>query len=71
MLVQPGPLSAPPAERSLAAPSFRLIDFGRARGRALPGEGAPAAFEEYFSALCDVDFEHAWETLGFEDGDDE
>ncbi|RDX54320.1 hypothetical protein OH76DRAFT_1314875, partial [Lentinus brumalis] len=29
MLVQPGPLSAPRSERSFAAPSFRIIDFGR------------------------------------------
>ena len=48
VLVQPGPLTVPPAERTLECPSFRLVDFGRARGRGLPGEGAPAAFEEYF-----------------------
>lgn len=30
-LVQPGPLSAPRAARSLDTPSFRLIDFGRGR----------------------------------------
>ncbi|KAI0672151.1 hypothetical protein C8Q78DRAFT_729494 [Trametes maxima] len=29
MLVQPGPLSVPPAKRSLKEPSFRIIDFGR------------------------------------------
>ncbi len=31
MLIQPGPLSAPRAARSLDTPSFRLIDFGRGR----------------------------------------
>jgi len=30
MLIQPGPLTLPPSERSLASPSFRIIDFGRA-----------------------------------------
>ena len=29
ILVQPGPLAVPPAQRSLARPSFRIIDFGR------------------------------------------
>ncbi|KAI1792675.1 hypothetical protein LXA43DRAFT_1004508 [Ganoderma leucocontextum] len=29
ILVQPGPLAAPPAARSYATPSFRIIDFGR------------------------------------------
>ena len=30
ILIQPGPLTVPPSERSLAVPSFRIIDFGRA-----------------------------------------
>lgn len=30
ILVQPGPLTAPPEERSSKTPSFRVIDFGRA-----------------------------------------
>lgn len=30
MLIQPGPLSLPPVQRSRSTPSFRLIDFGRA-----------------------------------------
>ncbi|CAK5276273.1 unnamed protein product [Mycena citricolor] len=33
ILVQPGPLTLPPAERSLTTPSFRVIDFGRALDR--------------------------------------
>ena len=49
MLVQPGPLSRPAAERSCATPSFRLISFGRWRalGYLLPMEselGAQRAF---------------------------
>ncbi|KAJ7627518.1 hypothetical protein DFH06DRAFT_1304513 [Mycena polygramma] len=31
ILVQPGPLTNPPDQRSLETPSFRLVDFGRAR----------------------------------------
>ncbi|KAJ7487805.1 hypothetical protein FB451DRAFT_1528490, partial [Mycena latifolia] len=31
ILLQPGPLTLPPDKRSLKDPSFRLIDFGRAR----------------------------------------
>ncbi len=31
VLVQPGPLTHPRAERSLDNPSFRLIDFGRGK----------------------------------------
>ncbi|KAJ6615546.1 hypothetical protein B0H10DRAFT_1801377 [Mycena sp. CBHHK59/15] len=30
ILVQPGPLTAPPSARSMESPSFRIIDFGRA-----------------------------------------
>jgi hypothetical protein len=33
ILVQPGPLTVPPPERSLDSPSFRIIDFGRALRR--------------------------------------
>ncbi|TFY73015.1 hypothetical protein EWM64_g10997, partial [Hericium alpestre] len=31
ILMQPGPLTRPPAERTLKRPSFRVIDFGRAQ----------------------------------------
>ncbi|OSD00997.1 hypothetical protein PYCCODRAFT_1459906 [Trametes coccinea BRFM310] len=31
ILIQPGPLSAPPTQRTFDRPSFRIIDFGRAR----------------------------------------
>ncbi|KAH9903246.1 hypothetical protein C8Q73DRAFT_751029 [Cubamyces lactineus] len=31
ILIQPGPLSMPPSMRSFKTPSFRIIDFGRAR----------------------------------------
>jgi hypothetical protein len=30
MLMQPGPLTVPPHQRSIKTPSFRIIDFGRA-----------------------------------------
>ena len=45
MLVQPGPLSVPPALRSMATPSFRLVSFGRWRGLSilLPKESALSA----------------------------
>ncbi|KAI0634604.1 hypothetical protein C8Q77DRAFT_1157399 [Trametes polyzona] len=36
ILVQPGPLSVPRAERTLSEPSFRLIDFGRAETLKFP-----------------------------------
>ena len=29
VLVQPGPLTVPPSNRSLDEPSYRIIDFGR------------------------------------------
>lgn len=29
VVMQPGPLTLPPAERSYDSPSFRIIDFGR------------------------------------------
>lgn len=31
ILVQPGPLTAPPIQRSHKQPSFRIIDFGRTK----------------------------------------
>ena len=31
IMSQPGPLTAPPEERSADTPSFRIIDFGRGR----------------------------------------
>ncbi|TFK94117.1 hypothetical protein K466DRAFT_446326, partial [Polyporus arcularius HHB13444] len=42
MLVQPGPLSAPRRERSFAAPSFRIIDFGRGENRQIEREDGDA-----------------------------
>ena len=32
VLVQPGPLNVPPADRSFSEPSYRIIDFGRGLG---------------------------------------
>ncbi|KAJ3552620.1 hypothetical protein NM688_g4057 [Phlebia brevispora] len=31
VLIQPGPLTAPPGDRSLKTPSFRIVDFGRGK----------------------------------------
>ena len=31
VLVQPGPLTRPPEERSMKMPSYRVIDFGRSK----------------------------------------
>ena len=31
IMVQPGPLTVPPEQRSFDCPSFRIIDFGRGR----------------------------------------
>lgn len=51
MLVQAGPLTAPPEERSMDSPSYRLISFGRWRGFAHilhleSALGAKRAFEK-------------------------
>ncbi|KAH9924993.1 uncharacterized protein BXZ73DRAFT_79122 [Epithele typhae] len=59
ILVQPGPLGVPSAQRSLRAPSFRIVDFGRAEARASRRTNADE-FEEF----CNQDFEYAWSTLG-------
>ena len=34
VVVEPGPICLPPEERSLASPSFRLVDFGRGCAKA-------------------------------------
>ncbi|KAH9029965.1 hypothetical protein EDB85DRAFT_1964782 [Lactarius pseudohatsudake] len=44
ILVQPGPLTHPPAERSLDNPSYRIIDFGR--GGCYDGNESNSAAEE-------------------------
>ncbi|KAF9519415.1 hypothetical protein BS47DRAFT_1388229 [Hydnum rufescens UP504] len=50
ILVQPGPLHAPHAERTMENPSYRIIDFGRecSRGREL-GEKMPENFFRFQS----------------------
>ena len=53
MVVQPGPLSAPPKERSMDDPSFRIIDFGRTLR-----EG-----DEDFEYVCSLDQRRAREGL--------
>ena len=55
ILIQPGPLTVPPSKRSLASPSFRIIDFGRAyykRNVLLDAIGV-AALERYEKWLDD------------------
>jgi hypothetical protein len=44
ILVQPGPLTLPRAERSLDNPSYRLIDFGR--GECYAGDESHSADEK-------------------------
>ena len=56
MLVQPGPLGVPRDARSYASPSFRLVDFGRARCR-------QAGFEEHWQEWCDNDLDGAFDAL--------
>ncbi|KAI0329815.1 hypothetical protein GY45DRAFT_842045 [Cubamyces sp. BRFM 1775] len=48
ILVQPGPLSAPRAERTMDRPSYRIIDFGRGEALELldPDEDYPECFKD-------------------------
>jgi len=57
VLIQPGPLTLPPSERSLASPSFRIIDFGRAEYKLdfLRDAIGVAAWERYQKWLVDHD----------------
>jgi hypothetical protein len=57
ILVQPGPLTLPPSERSLESPSFRIIDFGRAEYKLHHIRDAigAAAWEQYRTWLEDYD----------------
>ena len=58
ILIQPGPLTVHPSRRSLASPSFRIIDFGRA--------------ESQVKFICDAIGVAAWERYEkwSEDNDD-
>ncbi|KAH9903255.1 hypothetical protein C8Q73DRAFT_45050 [Cubamyces lactineus] len=49
ILVQPGSLSVPRAERTMDRPSYRIIDFGRGEALALldPDEDYPECFEDW------------------------
>jgi hypothetical protein len=57
ILVQPGPLTLRPSERSLESPSFRIIDFGRAECRRHYTRDVigAAAWEQYRTWLKDYD----------------
>ncbi len=48
ILVEPGPLSAPPEERSADTPSFRIIDFGRMK---MLAEFSPESLESFEEAV--------------------
>ncbi|KAI0752595.1 hypothetical protein C8Q80DRAFT_464461 [Daedaleopsis nitida] len=63
MLVQCGPLSVPPAERSMSTPSFRIIDFGRAQRR---DKVRQSEFKRYRS--CDLDLSYRELRLKMMDG---
>ena len=54
ILIQPGPLTKPHAERSQNSPSFRLIDFGRGECFDSDGEAADKIESEkwLFRHLC-------------------
>ncbi|KAK0204576.1 hypothetical protein DFS33DRAFT_1260110, partial [Desarmillaria ectypa] len=49
ILVQPGPLSVHPIERSLSTPSFRIIDFGRV--------GSKEILQDGWESKCDQDLQ--------------
>ncbi|KAI9787835.1 MAG: hypothetical protein M1816_007402 [Peltula sp. TS41687] len=51
MLVQPGPLTRSPSQRSIRTPSFRLIDFGRVKR--LEDYRAEAGFQDDFWPISD------------------
>ncbi|MCJ1381777.1 hypothetical protein MMC17_004888 [Xylographa soralifera] len=56
ILIQLGPLTRPPVERSLTTPSFRIIDFGRAEHHAKPvgtEECLKSVWKERFAEKCD------------------
>ncbi|KAJ7031152.1 hypothetical protein C8F04DRAFT_1111733 [Mycena alexandri] len=52
ILVQPGPLTVPPPQRSLQSPSFRVIDFGRAFAR--PSKNSKEWMDERETEVKDV-----------------
>jgi hypothetical protein len=57
ILIQSGPLTRPLSERSLATPSFRIIDFGRAQYKLhyIRDAVGVAAWEQYTGWLGDYD----------------
>jgi hypothetical protein len=56
VLVQPGPLNQPPANRSLNEPSYRIIDFGRGVGLGVNRES-----HEYIKRAAELELDHARE----------
>ncbi|KAI0767601.1 hypothetical protein C8Q74DRAFT_1281204 [Fomes fomentarius] len=66
LLIQPGPLSAPPTERSLDEPSFRIVDFGLGDGFTLTNN---PLFRAGFCAMRGADFAALWDDLGVDIGE--
>ncbi|KAI1792680.1 hypothetical protein LXA43DRAFT_310147 [Ganoderma leucocontextum] len=58
ILIQPGPLSAPPEERTDGTPSFRIIDFGRVQ---MPADFSPES--EGFANARDTEEKSAYAVL--------
>jgi hypothetical protein len=72
ILIQPGPLTRPPNERSIVTPSFRIIDFGRteryetylASARGATKEDLERAAEHKFANGCMMENGRVKEALG-------
>jgi len=72
ILIQPGPLTRPPNERSIVTPSFRIIDFGRterydaylARARGATKEDRERTAEHHFANDCRMENGRVKEALG-------
>ncbi|KAJ7476960.1 hypothetical protein B0H11DRAFT_2031403 [Mycena galericulata] len=54
ILLQPGPLTVPPANRTLQTPSFRIIDFGRAIQRPASDKNRKEWLDERDTEVKDV-----------------
>ncbi|MCJ1402679.1 hypothetical protein MMC11_005899 [Xylographa trunciseda] len=70
ILIQPGPLTRPPMDRSLTTPSFRIIDFGRADDRTMAAGVSEDAWkvvlQSVFARRCARNEMHVREDIGLE-----
>ena len=72
ILIQPGPLTRPPNERSIVTPSFRIIDFGRteryetylAKDRGATSKDLEMEAEHNFARDCIVENNRVKNALG-------